>query len=62
MYGKVWTLLIAMTDNPSENIWDEFTKMSKIGHAMENLIAEFFQFSTKIIKSFALSSYLRIHL
>ena len=56
MYGKVWTLLIAMTDNPSENIWDEFTKMSKIGHAMENLIAEFFQFSTKIIKSFALSS------
>ena len=45
-----------MTDNPSENIWDEFAKMSKIGHAMESLIAEFFQFSTKIIKSFALSS------
>ena len=42
-----------MTDNPSENSWDEFTKTSKIGHSMESLIAEF---STKIIKSFVLSS------
>ena len=45
-----------MTDNPSENIRDELTKTSKIGHSMESLIAEFFQFSTKIIKSFVLSS------
>ena len=51
-----------MTDNPSENILDEFTKASKIGHSMESLIAELFQFSTKIIKSFVLSSQLRIHL
>ena len=50
-----------MADNPSENIWDEFTKTSKMGHSMESLI-EFFQFSTKIIKSFVLSSQLRIHL
>ena len=45
-----------MTDNLSENIWDEFTKASKIGPSMESLIAEFFQFPTKIIKSFVLSS------
>ena len=45
-----------MTENPSENIWEEFRKASKIGHSMESLIVEFFQFSTKIIKSFVLSS------
>ena len=45
-----------MTDNPSENIWDEFTKTSKIGPSIESLIAEFFQFSAKITKSFVLSS------
>ena len=45
-----------MANNPLENIWDEFMKMSKIGHSMESLIAAFFQFSTKIIKSFVLSS------
>ena len=45
MWENLWTLLIAMTNNPSENIWDEFMKMSKIGHSMESLIAAFFQFS-----------------
>ena len=45
-----------MTKNPSEIIWDEFTKTSRIGPSMESLIAEFFQFSAKIIKSFVLSS------
>ena len=52
----LWTLLIAMTNNPSENIWDAFMKMSKIGPSMESLIADFFQFSAKNIKSFVLSS------
>ena len=37
-------------------IWDEFTKMTKIGPSMESLNADFFQFSAKIIKSFVLSS------
>ena len=32
-----------MTDNPSENIWVEFTKTSKIGPSMESLNADFFQ-------------------
>ena len=45
-----------MTDNPSENIWNEYTKTSKTGSSMESLIAEFFQFSAKIIKSLVLSS------
>ena len=31
-----------MTNNPSENIWDEFTKANKIGPSMESLIADFF--------------------
>ena len=39
-----------MTNNPSENIWDEFVKTSKI------LKAGFFQFSAKIMKRFVLSS------
>ena len=38
-----------MTNNPSENIWDKFTKASKIGPSMESLYANFFQFSTKIL-------------
>ena len=45
-----------MTENPSENICDEFRKMSKIEHSMQSLIAESFQFSAKILKSFVLSS------
>ena len=45
-----------MTKSPSKNIWDEFTKASKIGPSMESLNADFFQFSAKIIKSFDLSS------
>ena len=45
-----------MTNNPSENIRDKFAKSSKIGHSMETLIAEFFQFSVKIFKRFVLSS------
>ena len=43
-----------MIDNPSENIWDEFTKTSKIGPSMESLNADLFQFSAEIIKSFVL--------
>ena len=38
-----------MTNNPSENILDEFTKMSKKGSSMESLKADFFQFSTKVL-------------
>ena len=34
-----------MTNNPSENIWDEFKKISKIGPSMESLNAVFFFFS-----------------
>ena len=45
-----------MTNNPSKNIRDEFTKTHKIGPSMESLNADFFQFSAKIIKSFILSS------
>ena len=26
-----------MTNNPSKNIWDDFTKTSKIGPSMESL-------------------------
>ena len=44
-----------------KNIWDEFTKESKIGPSMESLNADFFQLSAKIIKSF-LSNYLGIRL
>ena len=51
---KALNLLIAITNNPSENIWDEFTKMSKIGPSMESLNADFFKFPAKI--SFVLSS------
>ena len=43
-----------MTNYPSENIWDEFTKMSKIGPSMESLNADFFKFPAKI--SFVMSS------
>ena len=45
-----------MTNNPSENIWDKFTKTSKIGFSLESLVVEFFQFSVKVTKSFVLSS------
>ena len=51
---KALNLLIAITNSPSENIWDEFTKMSKIGPSMESLNADVLQFSAKIIKSFVL--------
>ena len=51
-----------MTNNPSENIWDEFTKISKIGPSMESLNADVFEFSAKTIKNFVLSSWLRIRL
>ena len=37
-----WTLLIAMTNNPSKNIWNEFTKASKIGPSIQSLNADFF--------------------
>ena len=45
-----------MTNNPSESIWDGFTKASKTGPSMESLNADFFQFSAIIIRSFVLSS------
>ena len=31
LWKNLWTLLIAMTNNLSENIWDECMKTSKIG-------------------------------
>ena len=45
-----------MTNNPSENIWNEFTKTIKIGPSMKSLNVDFFQFSVKIIKSLVLGS------
>ena len=51
-----------MIESPSKNIWDEFTKASKIGPSMESLNADFFQFSAKIIKRFVLSNWLGIRL
>ena len=39
-----------MTNNPSENIWNEFTETSKIGSSMESLNAEFFDFLPKLLK------------
>ena len=45
-----------MKNIPSENIWDEITKTSKIGPSMESLDADFFQYFAKIIKSFVWSS------
>ena len=36
-----------MANNPPENIWDEFTKTSKIKPSMESLIVEFFYFFAK---------------
>ena len=38
-----------MTDNSSENIWDEFTKTSKIGPSMESLNNDFLQFFAKVL-------------
>ena len=43
-----------MTNNPSENIWEKFMKMSKIGPSMESLNADFLQFFAKIMKNFVL--------
>ena len=45
-----------MTNNPSKNIWNEFTKEGKIGPSMESLNADFLKFSAKIIKNFVLSN------
>ena len=47
MLQKLWTLLVAMTNNPPKNIWDEFIKTSKIGPSMESLNADFLQFFAK---------------
>ena len=55
-------MLIAMINNPSKNISDEFTKRNEIGPSVESLNIDFFQFSGKVIKSFVLSSWLRIRL
>ena len=42
-----------MTYNPSENIWDEFTKTRRIGPSMESLIAVFiFNILPKLSKVF----------
>ena len=43
-----------MTNNSSENIWDKFMKMSKIGPSIESLNADFLQFSAKVMKNFVL--------
>ena len=43
------TNLMAMTNNLSENNWDEFTKTSIKGSFTERLNADFFQFSAKIL-------------
>ena len=45
-----------MTNSPSENTWDEFTKTSNIGPSIESLNADFLQFPAKIIKNFVWSS------
>ena len=39
-----------MTNNPWKNIWDEFTKTSKIRPSMESLNADFFKFLPKLSK------------
>ena len=39
-----------MTNNPLENIWNEFTEKSRIGHSMESVDADFFNFLTKLLK------------
>ena len=46
---------MTMNNNPSKNIWDKFTKKSKMGPSMESLDADFFLLSAKTIKSFVLS-------
>ena len=51
-----------MTNNPSENIWDEFTKARKIVPSMKSWNVDFLKFFVNIIKSFILSSQLGIHL
>ena len=38
----LWTLLIMIISNPSENIWNEFSKASNIGLSIESLNADFF--------------------
>ena len=38
-----------MTNNTSNNIWDKFTKTSKIGPSMKSLDADFLQFSAKYL-------------
>ena len=53
---KALNLLIAITNNPLKNILDDFTKTTEMAPSMESVNADFFQFSAKIIKSFALSS------
>ena len=53
-----------MTNNPSENIWDEFTKTSKIGPSVgpSKFKCWFFSISAKTIKIFVLSSELGIRI
>ena len=55
-WKKLSTLLIAMTNNRSENILDKFAKASKIRPFVKSLTAEYLKFSAKIIKSFVSSS------
>ena len=45
-----------MTNNPLENICNEFTKTRKTGPLMESLTVEFFQFSAMNTKKFVLNS------
>ena len=45
-----------MTNNPSEIVFDIFTKKSKIVPFLMSLNAEFLEFSAKIIKSLVSNS------
>ena len=46
--------LIRKINNPSQDIWGLFTKLSVSIHLIECLIANFFQFSNNIVETFVL--------
>ena len=47
----VWcTLHDELKHNPSQNIWHEFRKLSKIGLSMEISIADLFEFSSVVAR------------
>ena len=50
-FQRVWTELnseFVLSSKPSQNIWDQFSKLSKVGLSMEELIVDSFQFSTSL--------------